>query len=80
MLEIILEKEPIPNIHNYVLCTGCKKCYFGVRVPGYCPFAQKQYYFKINDEIDKNDLDPATWDEYHCKDRSPSIRYIFRPA
>ena len=69
MLEIILEKEPIPNIHNYVLCTGCKKCYFGARVPGYCPFAQKQYYFKINDEIEKNDLVPATWDEYHCKDR-----------
>ena len=55
MLQINLEKEYLQNIHTYILCTGCKKCYFGNRVPGYCPFAQKQYYFKINDLTEKND-------------------------
>ena len=69
MLEINFEKKYLQNIHTYVLCTGCKKCYFGNRVPGYCPFAQKQYYFKINDQTEKETLDPATWEEYHCKDR-----------
>ena len=69
LLEINLEKELLQNIHTYVLCTGCKKCYYGNRAPGYCPFAQKQYYFKINDQTGEDDLDPATWEEYHCKDR-----------
>ena len=54
------------NTNTYVICSGCKKCYFNVSIPVYCPFSQKKYYSKITKEDEEN-LDPATWEEYHCK-------------
>ena len=54
------------NSKIYALCTGCKKCYFGLSIPIYCPFAQKKYYSKILSDEEK-DYPPATWEEYHCK-------------
>ena len=52
----------------YIICSGCKKCYYDKCVLGYCPFSMKQYFFKkINKKNEKNFLEPATWEEYHCK-------------
>ena len=69
MLEINLGKN---YIHSFALCTGCKKFYSGNKIQGYCPFAQKPYVFKILDHESKNgknELEPATWEEYHCKNK-----------
>ena len=54
------------NANIYAICSGCKKCYFNTCVPIYCPFSQKKYYTKITKESEDN-LEPATWLEYHCK-------------
>ena len=51
---------------TYVLCIGCKKCYFNSSIPVYCPFSHTTYFSKMIKEDNKNLL-PATWEEYHCK-------------
>ena len=69
MLEVNLGKN---YIQSFALCTGCKKFYSGNKIQGYCPFAQKPYIFKILDneyKDEKNELEPATWEEYHCKNK-----------
>ena len=75
MIEIYITKKSYNiNPQTYALCTGCKKCYFGNHISGYCPFEQKQYFLKIinnnnNQKNQKIDLEPATWEEYHCKNK-----------
>ena len=69
MLQINLGKN---YIHSFALCTGCKQFYSGNKIQGYCPFAQKPYIFRILDtenKNEKNELEPATWEEYHCKNK-----------
>ena len=48
------------------------KFYSWNKIQGYCPFAQKPYIFRILDtenKNEKNELEPATWEEYHCKNK-----------
>ena len=61
-----IETESNKSQIIYVICTGCKKCYFNSSIPAYCPFSHTAYHSKIIKEEEKN-LVPATWEEYHCK-------------
>ena len=55
------------NNINYVICTGCKKCYFGNLIYMYCSHCNKDYFSKIIDiKNTKEILYPATWEKYHC--------------
>ena len=68
MLDINSDIDQMFNPYGYVLCTGCIKCFYGNCVQGFCPFVQKQYYLqKIDKKLELNNLIPATWEEYHCK-------------
>ena len=56
------------EINSYIICSECKKCFFDICIQGYCPFSSKIYYFKKIDKInEKQNFEPATWEEYHCE-------------
>ena len=64
---ISINKDNNSNKNKYIICSKCKKCYFSDCILAYCPFSQKEYYTKILNNNSITDLQPATWEEYHCK-------------
>ena len=57
------------NNIEYVICTWCKKCYFGDSIFMYCSHCNKNYFsgiYENNNMINNEILYPATWEKYHC--------------
>ena len=53
----------------YLICTECKKCYYGSSIKMYCEHCKLNFYTKLM-YVKSNDpesyLLPATWEKYHC--------------
>ena len=54
------------NKENYVICTACKKVYFGSFIQCRCYKCNIDYYTNILSSDEDINLLPATWDNYHC--------------
>jgi hypothetical protein len=63
----INKNKKINNNNSYVLCIGCRKCYYDTCIKMYCPICQMKFYSYIV-EKNKNNIYPATWKNYHCDD------------
>ena len=63
-LFIIPEKN-----EDFIICSNCKKCYVKSCIKLYCSFCSKNFYtsFETTEETLNNDIQPATWQKYHCK-------------
>ena len=51
-----------------IICTNCLKCYKTNYIKLYCDFCQIIYYTRIiiNDDNYNSNIQPATWEKYHC--------------
>ena len=56
------------NIIYAIICTNCLKSYKSNYIKLFCNFCSIPYYTRIitSNEIYNNNLQPATWDKYHC--------------
>ena len=56
------------NIIYAIICTNCLKSYKSNYIKLFCNFCSILYYTRIitSNEIYNNNLQPATWDKYHC--------------
>ena len=51
---------------KYVMCSECYKIYPKNLFLSFCDSCNVNYYSKILNKNEVNDLQPATWDQYHC--------------
>ena len=53
---------------DFIICSNCKKCYVKSCIKLFCSFCSKNFYtsFEIEETLN-NDIQPATWQKYHCK-------------
>ena len=51
---------------KYVMCSECYKIYSKNLFLSFCDCCNVNYYSKILNKNEFNDLQPATWDNYHC--------------
>lgn len=49
-----------------VICTNCKYVYKPNYIKLYCNFSYVSYYSSIIDSEVDNNIQPATWEKYHC--------------
>ena len=56
------------NIIYAIICRNCLKSYKANYINLFCNFCSIPYYTRIitSNEIYNNNLQPATWDKYHC--------------
>ena len=50
----------------YVICDGCKQCYYSKFILMLCNHCNKKYYSNTLKENEDGNLLPATWKKYHC--------------
>ena len=62
---LIVTEEKNKNKILYVICIGCKKCYYENSILMYCPTCKKEFYSLSINLLEKI-LPPATWEKYHC--------------
>lgn len=65
----------------YVICANCNLCYMSSCIKLYCTFCSVEFFttLDINNTSDiNNDVQPATWEKYHCNiiynDQMPCIQ------
>lgn len=66
---------------TYLICKNCTLCYMASCVKLYCTFCSVEYYTTLdidNTSNINNDVQPATWEKYHCNiiynDQMPCIQ------
>ena len=59
-------KEKINNI-KYVICMQCKKVYLSKKFLNFCSYCEINYYSKIFDNNEEQNLLPIVWSNNHCE-------------
>ena len=54
-----------PNKPQYVICTGCKMCYYESSILMLCVHCKKEFYSAVISQSEK-ELPPATLEKLHC--------------
>ena len=54
-----------PNKPQYVICTGCKMCYYESSILMLCVHCKKEFYSSVISQSEK-ELPPATLEKLHC--------------
>ena len=54
------------GIVSYVICEGCKLCYYTDFILMFCSNCNRKYFSNILTEKDDGNILPATWGRYHC--------------
>ena len=65
----------------YIICANCNLCYLSSCIKLYCTFCSVEFYTTLdinNTSNINNDVQPATWEKYHCNiiynDQMPCIQ------
>ena len=64
--KLIEIKNSQSNI-SYALCIECKQCYPSNFIKMYCNHCNEEYFSSKFKENEREDILPATWENYHCK-------------
>ena len=55
------------KITSYLICVDCLSCFYNNYILMFCSTCKNEYYSSILNNNENENLLPATWEKYHCK-------------